>query len=128
MDGLPIVESCDGCGVCCMHMAVPPYDAGELLHLHQNEPQVYADYCAAKDSRLLQFMATEISDVPCGWFDMVTRKCRHYEHRPEVCKDYERGGWNCLSQRAKVRLWEPIGEQRKDIYLSQMRDAAEGSE
>jgi Fe-S-cluster containining protein len=35
----------------------------------------------------------------CLWFDPVSRKCRHYEHRPPVCREFEVGGEDCLAWR-----------------------------
>lgn len=26
-------------------------------------------------------------EVPCLWFDLETKRCKHYEHRPETCRD-----------------------------------------
>jgi Fe-S-cluster containining protein len=35
----------------------------------------------------------------CLWFDAQARRCRHYEWRPQVCRDYELGGFACLAAR-----------------------------
>jgi Fe-S-cluster containining protein len=122
MDSLPIIESCDGCGVCCMHMATPPYDAEELEELREHNEPVYADYIAARDSRLLQFTANGTDHVPCGWFDMVTRRCRHYEYRPFVCEMFQRGGWSCHSQRADAGLWKPTDEQDATVQHNRLTE------
>jgi Fe-S-cluster containining protein len=37
----------------------------------------------------------ETFDGPCYWFDMETRRCRHHEHRPKVCRDFETGSQQC---------------------------------
>ena len=37
---------------------------------------------------------------PCIWFDESTRQCRHYVHRPQVCRDFEIGNPHCLRMRA----------------------------
>ena len=92
---LPVM-SCDGCGVCCMHMAVPPYHRDEITLL---PPEVQADYEAARNARIAQWNAHKIDETACAWFDMVTRKCRHYEHRPEICQDFEMGGDECVAYR-----------------------------
>jgi Fe-S-cluster containining protein len=36
---------------------------------------------------------------PCLWFDPEARRCRFYEHRPEVCRDFEVGSEDCLGHR-----------------------------
>jgi Fe-S-cluster containining protein len=33
--------------------------------------------------------------LPCFWL-MPEGTCRHYEHRPEVCREFEVGGEDCL--------------------------------
>jgi Fe-S-cluster containining protein len=39
------------------------------------------------------------SGLPCLLFDEATRRCRVYEHRPEICREYEVGGEACLAAR-----------------------------
>ena len=36
-----------------------------------------------------------LGEMPCIWFDLQTRQCRHYEHRPRICRDFERGTPEC---------------------------------
>lgn len=36
------------------------------------------------------------SGQPCLWFDLETRLCKHYNHRPRECREFERGGKGCL--------------------------------
>lgn len=93
---LPTVDDCAGCGVCCMHMAVPPYSSDERLDL---PPQVCSDLFAVEDSRELQLAAHGCDFIPCGFFSMIDRRCSHYEHRPEICRDFELGGESCLQHR-----------------------------
>lgn len=38
--------------------------------------------------------------LPCIWLT-EDGKCRHYEHRPQICRDFEVGGESCLSYREK---------------------------
>jgi Fe-S-cluster containining protein len=35
------------------------------------------------------------------------RRCRHYEWRPQVCRDYELGGDACLARRREYREGGP---------------------
>ncbi|MDG1875393.1 MAG: YkgJ family cysteine cluster protein [Mariniblastus sp.] len=39
-------------------------------------------------------------DGPCLWFDMETRHCKHHEHRPRICRDFETGSSECYEWRA----------------------------
>ena len=88
--------SCAGCGVCCMHMATPPFDTAEEAELPDS---VKADLAAVRESRRWQYLVNGTDYVPCGWFDMVSRQCRHYEHRPSVCREFEVGGTYCVNLR-----------------------------
>jgi Fe-S-cluster containining protein len=36
---------------------------------------------------------------PCIWLDLATKRCRHYEHRPKLCRDFELGGEECVGFR-----------------------------
>lgn len=42
-------------------------------------------------------------DGPCVWFDESRRRCRHHEHRPRVCRDFQIGGKDCLAWREFYR-------------------------
>lgn len=95
---------CDGCGLCCMHMSIPPYDDEEREQLQQELPKVYCDLVAVEATRELQWKSTGVEEVPCGFFDPVTRRCRHHENKPFVCHRFEVGDVFCLEFRADVGL------------------------
>jgi len=38
---------------------------------------------------------------PCLWFDAEMRRCRHYEHRPDICREFEIGSKECLAWRQR---------------------------
>ena len=42
-------------------------------------------------------------DGPCFWFDMETRMCKHHQHRPNVCRDFETGSAECRSWRKQYQ-------------------------
>lgn len=96
---LAIIQSCDGCGACCMHMAVPPFFGNDDAREQALPPRLKAELAAIWETRRVQFAATGSDHVPCAWFDLVTRKCRHWEHRPDACRDYTIGNRSCRSQR-----------------------------
>lgn len=99
---LDVVQiSCSGCGVCCMHMGSPPFMPDEVARLPDD---VKASYHAVRETRRLQYAATGVDDVPCGWFDMETRQCRHYAHRPECCSGFTTGGEYCVNMRQSAGL------------------------
>ena len=39
---------------------------------------------------------------PCFWLDSETKKCLHYEHRPEVCRDFELDSRHCRRMRESL--------------------------
>ena len=38
-------------------------------------------------------------DGVCVWFDQEKRICKHHEHRPNVCRDFQVGSKDCLDWR-----------------------------
>ena len=114
MHDLPIL-SCDGCGLCCEGQVSPPgYQlfTGEWGQWSIYSPDDDADFArfqalpdvarAELDAHAARVMAgTYEPDSACIWHDPVTRKCRWYEHRPQICRDYEMGRASCLAERER---------------------------
>lgn len=47
--------------------------------------------------------------TPCLWYDEVAMRCKHYEHRPETCRDaIEPGDEACRATRARFRIPLPV--------------------
>jgi uncharacterized protein len=85
-----IVLSCAGCGACCNLQQHPPFMPTELDAL---PPGLAAELQAAmtRDKR---------KTGPCLWLT-VDKQCGHYQHRPEVCRQFELGGEECLLVRTQ---------------------------
>jgi len=64
----------------------------ELAGLPANLVQQIDDYLTSDDYDDL---------ARCIWLNGDGR-CAEYEHRPEVCREFERGGVSCLTQRKEV--------------------------
>jgi Fe-S-cluster containining protein len=96
---LPVLERWEPCGLCCLHMAVPPYDDEEVDLLRANLPDVHADYLAALATREAQLRVTGADSVPCFFLDPLTRRCRHHGHSPDVCHRFEPGNAYCRELR-----------------------------
>lgn len=115
MTDLPVIESCDGCGACCMQQSSPP---GYLYIL--SAPEHLAEYgpfaedaervrslppeavalLNAHSERVLSGAYDDLGETPCCWLDLETRRCRFYEHRPSICRDgVELGDEACRSWR-----------------------------
>lgn len=53
-----------------------------------------------------------LDDGWCAALDRNTLLCRIYESRPAICRDFEMGGGDCISERAKdasVIVWQAKG-------------------
>lgn len=46
---------------------------------------------------------------PCIWLDLETRQCRHYDYRPQMCRDFEIGNPHCERMRAAFGM-QPFSE------------------
>ena len=98
--------------MCCLGIGSP-------LVLYASRPE-YAESHPFRPPNLPQELVDEINfhfsglirgeepQESCLWFDQVTRRCRHHEFRPQVCRDYEIGGRECLRERRDaVQAGEP---------------------
>lgn len=100
--GLPTVSDCEGCGVCCLHMGYPAF-----IEATSDRPaeEHWRAMPESLRSELLAYIVTYPPvpdgqlDGPCVWFDEDQRRCRHHEHRPRVCRDFQIGGDDCLAWR-----------------------------
>ena len=109
---LPLIESCDGCGVCCMDQGTPP-GYGVIALNPGVWPKEIGDHerfnCLPLEAKQLIaiYLDTEDRDkeAPCVWLDRDTMRCKFYEHRPHICRDFERGSDSCR----EYRLNENIG-------------------
>lgn len=98
------MSECKGCGLCCLHMSLPPYDEEEREYLRKHVPDVYADLLAVEETRRFQLAVVGTDFIPCGFLDPVTRTCRHHENNPDVCQIFEAGGEFCNQSRRDAGL------------------------
>ncbi|TWU57829.1 YkgJ family cysteine cluster protein [Rubripirellula reticaptiva] len=103
---LPTIEDCGDCGVCCMHMGYPPYLRGEnggpveeywttMPADLKREWLAYVESYDVPDDEL---------DGPCVWLDLDTKRCKHHESRPSVCRDFRVGSQGCRDWRTAYGL------------------------
>jgi Fe-S-cluster containining protein len=133
MTGLPIVDDCHGCGVCCLQMGFPTFmlpakplteveiDADPELRQRAKDPDIRQHLLDGHPGEsfwhnLPQHLRLELEEFwevhagktdslngPCIWLDQVTRQCKHHEYRPLVCRDFDVGSIECQEWREHYR-------------------------
>lgn len=96
-------DSCDACGLCCEGIGSPPLlfvsrPGWEEWHPFRIEGMP-EELIREIDEHFGGLFRGQEPQERCIWFNPETRKCRHYEWRPQVCRDYELGGDACLALR-----------------------------
>ena len=83
------VVTCTSCKACCCRLEVMLMSEDDIpAHL------VTEDCWGGRTM-------TRLDDGWCAALDRDTLRCRIYERRPAICRDYEMGGSDCLAERAK---------------------------
>lgn len=119
MNQLPILD-CNDCGACCATQCSPP---GYVLLLtvsekdqdewpHPEDVARIRSLPAEAETSLREYLTSLKSfdvpvvtdDGPCIWLDLETRRCRFYEHRPQICRDFEVGSEGCRSWRDEFNI------------------------
>lgn len=97
-------ESCDGCGLCCEKIGSPVLayvSRPDIAGLHAFRPaDLPQELVRDVDAHFTGLHRGQEPQECCLWFDPTQRRCRNYEWRPQVCRDYEFGGDACLMLRA----------------------------
>jgi Fe-S-cluster containining protein len=114
---LPTIQpvSCEGCGVCCMVVRVPPFcviwDGDRPTPIDDSEESLAeVRYALAVPDRLRQELSKHSvfevlqDEAPCTWFDPKTKQCRHYDLRPPICRDFEMGSRFCMEHRERFGI------------------------
>lgn len=53
-------------------------------------------------------------EIPCLWYDPESKRCKHYEHRPQVCREaIQPGDAACRAARQRHRIPLPVAESRQ---------------
>jgi len=108
---VPVLD-CDGCGACCMAQCSPP---GYVIFAKpppwideipdDDFDRMMYDSAPAEAKAALQEYIVGLNDewnhddVPCCWFDLETLRCRWYEWRPSICREFKIGSEGCRSWR-----------------------------
>lgn len=96
-------NDCEGCGLCCEGIGSPVLLYATTRHDIQphpfRPPGLPEELVREIDERFAGLNRGEEPQGRCLWFDPAARRCRHYEWRPQICRDYELGGRACLERR-----------------------------
>ncbi|MEI8381214.1 MAG: YkgJ family cysteine cluster protein [Planctomycetota bacterium] len=136
MEDLPVIPtSCEGCGVCCMGIGSPvvlyasrPHYATPHPFRPKDLPEDLVDEINVHFSGLLRGQEPQET---CLWFDLQTRLCKHHEYRPQVCRDYEIGGRECLRERREAVLagdQYPLRNRGETLCQQATTDASTGTD
>ena len=95
--------SCEGCGLCCegigspvvLYASRPGYPETHPFR----PPGLPAELVAEIDDHFGGLTRGQEPQDFCLWYDVALRRCRHYEWRPQVCRDYELGCYACRELR-----------------------------
>lgn len=113
--------SCDNCGQCCTTIGTPPGFAGfhpvdgviPQYWLDSDDYKYYMSAPEAVRAALARYYADVQAgreddrsgyDCPCLWLDLDTLRCKNYEHRPQVCREFAVGSVACRGYRAEGGL------------------------
>ncbi|MFO0908968.1 MAG: YkgJ family cysteine cluster protein [Isosphaeraceae bacterium] len=108
---LPLIESCEGCGACCRVVGVPPFlrrfDAeGEERWeaLRRDRPRLVEEL--ENHERALRSEGLPREGRPCLWFDAEILGCRHYDWRPQACREFAINSVDCHDARRRAGVSE----------------------
>ena len=80
--------TCASCEACCCRLEV-------LLITDTGVPDNFVEIDRWGGSRM-----SRLDDGWCSALDRNTMRCMIYENRPKVCRDFEMGEYECISERA----------------------------
>ena len=82
--------SCANCEACCCRLEV-------MLLTETGVPERFVEVDQWSSRRMIR-----LDDGWCAALDRDTMRCTIYENRPWICREFEMGSYECLSERAKA--------------------------
>ncbi len=89
--------TCEACGLCCTEMGSPPFMPEHVggVELQRLPAVVRKDY---ENGMKLRDAIGWPDGEPYFWL-MEDQRCKHYQHRPEICREFKVGGEACRGWR-----------------------------
>ena len=89
VESLPDTEvTCTDCEACCCRLEAMLFNDTEV-------PDKFIEIDTRGERRM-----TRLEDGWCAALDRKTMMCTIYENRPWICREFEMGGYECISERA----------------------------
>ena len=114
---IPIPDPCAGCGQCCTTQESPPMYVGYLpggACAGDNDPDGTRFRALPKklQRELLTYILRAVAGKrpfhptypACLWYDGATKRCRHYDERPYICREFMPGSEGCNRWRTAAGL------------------------
>ena len=94
------VLTCAGCSACCEEQGLPP---GYLVPARLRFlPEALRDELERHfEEEAATGWTRHERGLPCIWLDGETKRCTHYELRPDRCRDFLVGGDGCAFWRMR---------------------------
>ncbi len=119
-------DPCKDCGQCCMSQESPPMYVGYLpgapfenedcadARRVRNMPQALRDELTAYMKNVLTGVKPPHPTYPaCLWYDAASKRCKHHDLRPDICRDFEVGDKYCQRYRIGAGLVRLTISQRR---------------
>lgn len=82
---------CAECDACCCKLEV----------MLMGDDDIPAKFTV--EDRWGGWVMRRLDDLWCAALDRGTMKCRIYQRRPAICRDFQTGASDCIAERAKAR-------------------------
>ena len=114
-----IIESCSGCGACCLEQGAPPDYVALALNEHFFDDPSFAEDAeryyilpTTARQRLEQYLQQSATGAipkngPCVWYQAESQSCGFYDFRPSTCRVFERSSPGCHIYRQRQGIERP---------------------
>lgn len=98
-------QMCNGCSACCMHLGLPPFDG--IIGMFDWDDQSDPDWFLMPLWIRLTIIAAHAAgrlDGACVFVEQKYKRCRIYDHRPVICREFKPGCDTCLEDRELLQI------------------------